>query len=399
MTGLSNELPEASGDGWVMIPYGEWPHERGLQRFQKEHAEEMVGYFKAVWNRIKRAIVGMPIFRGHPDLAAQLERELARESDPAKRAEIEGMIARVKEQYPDDAVYGHILDMEARDTGLALRLVLSEDGAALVNEEGLTKFSPHWLSKTLGTDGKRTIYAPVYLKSIGLTARPNIAVTSLVNTAPERAAETQPQNQSAMNKLIIALLAALGRPLANEASETEITTALTAALPHAQALALRPEAAALANEQTARTSAEAKITELTTALANEQTALANERTAHAAAVEAHATTLVNHAVATGRITEAEKPVWLGRLKRDFAAESTALANEQPKVKTTARTGDLGARKPANAAADQFTALVNEAMPHHGNNWAASWAAVKATPKGKALFEQMGTADAAASAKA
>lgn len=388
MTGLSNELPEASGDGWVMIPYGEWPHERGLQRFQREHAEEMVGYFKAVWNRIKRAIVGMPIFRGHPDLAAQLERELARESDPAKRAEIESMVARFKELYPDDAVYGHILDMEARDDGLALRLVLSEDGAALVNEEGLTKFSPHWLSKTLGTDGKRTIYAPVYLKSIGLTARPNIAVTSLVNTAPERAAEKPPQNESAMNKLIIALLAALGRPLANEASETEITNALTAALPHAQALASRPEPTALANEQTARTSAEAKITELTTALAN-------ERTAVAAAIEAHATTLVDHAIAAGRITEAEKPVWLGRLKRDFTAESAALANEQPKVKTQARTQQLGERKPANAAGDQFTALVNEAMPQHGNNWTAAWNAVKATAKGKALFDQMDAASAAA----
>lgn len=363
MTGLVNELAVDQADGWALIPYGEWPHDQGLQRFGKAEAEEMVGYFKNPWNRIKRALVGMPIFKGHPDLPA------------------------LANQYPDKTVYGQIFDMEARDAGLALRLVLSEEGAALVNEKGLTKFSPHWLAKTLGIEAGRTVFGPVFMKSIGLTDRPNIAVTSLVNSAPGGAAENQPQSHP-MNKLIIALLAALGRPLANEATETQISEALTAAVPVATALLQRPEATALANEQTARTTAESRLSELTTALANERTALAN-------AIEAHANTLVNHAVVAGRITEADKPIWLGRLKRDFASESTALANCQPVVKTKAKTEQLGNRKPASAAGDEFTALVNEAMPRHANNWTAAWAAVKATAKGKALFEQMNLQEDAA----
>ena len=371
MTGLANELAVEESDGWALIPYGEWPHEEGLQRFGRTEAEEMVGYFNNPWNRIKRALVGMPIYRGHPDLPA------------------------LANQYPDKTVYGYILAMEARAAGLALRLVLSEAGAALVNEKGLTKFSPHWLAKMLGMETGRKIYAPVFMKSIGLTDRPNIAVTSLVNAVPAGPADTNPQSKPAMNKLILALLAALGRPLANEATETQITEALTSAVPVATSLLARPEPTALANEQTARTGAEAKVTELTTALANEKTALANEKAAHLAAVEAHATTLVNHAITAGRITEAQKPVWLARLKRDFATESVALANEQKAVKTTARTVDLGARKGANVARDQFTALVNEAMPKHENNWHAAWNAVKATAAGKALYEQMETTSTAA----
>ncbi|MDP2226991.1 MAG: hypothetical protein Q8J78_05905, partial [Moraxellaceae bacterium] len=188
----------------------------------------------------------------------------------------------------------------------------------------------------------------------------------------------------AMNKHALALLAALGRPLANDATEDQITEAMQAAAPIAAALLTRPEPTALANEQTARTGAESKVTELTTALANEQTA-------HAAAIAAHAATLVYAATAAGRISEAQQPVWLARLKRDFAGESVALANEQPVVKTTARTADLGDRKGPSAASDQFTALVNEALPAHGNSWPAAWAAVKSTSKGKALFEQMSTA--------
>jgi hypothetical protein len=101
------------------------------------------------------------------------------------------------------------------------------------------------------------------------------------------------------------------------------------------------------------------------------------------------------AVAEGRITEAQKPVWLGRLTRDFAAESTALANERPAVKTAARTAGLGARKATSGAAEEFHALVNERTAK-GEAWSVAWEAVKRTTKGRALFEQMSAAPAAAS---
>ncbi len=345
MTGLSNEIDAATGDGWARIPYGEWPHAEGLQRFGREEADAMVGYFKSTWNRIKRAVVGMPIFRGHPDLAA------------------------VANEYPDKAVYGTIADLEARDDGLYLRPILSEAGAALVNEKGLKFFSPHWLARKLEPKNGRPVFAPAFLVSIGLTDRPNISGTSLVND--------QTKSASTMPTWLLALLG-----LANEATEAQVKTKVTDLL-------ARPETTALANETTARNAAESKATELAGKLTAAETALANERTALVNARKAHAETLVAGAVRDGRITEASRAVWLGRLERDFAAESTALANERVggAVKTAPRTADLGNRKAASPASDRFVALVNERTAK-GESWESAWAAVKASKEGKALFEQM-----------
>lgn len=379
VVGLSNELGALAGDGWAIIPYGQHPNDRGLQPFGKPEAERMVGYFKNGWNSIKRAFVGMPIYRGHPDMAKTVRAELKRATEPAQRASLQALINSIERRYPDKTVYGTITDLEARDEGLALRVVLTEEGAALVNESGLTSFSPHWL----GLDGPpvngKPTKIPVYLVSIGLTDRPNIPGTSLVND--------QPEFSPTMKKHILALLAALGRPLANEATDEQISAALEAASPVAQALIARPEATALANEQS-------RATQLAADLANANTALANERTALAAVTTARNELLVAEAIRAGRITEAEKPTWLGRLSTNFATESVALANERPAVKTRAATTGLGERKPANAASDQFTALVNERVAK-GERWEAAWDAVKATEQGKKLYADMNAPAAAA----
>jgi hypothetical protein len=375
LVGLGNELGSATGDGWALIPYGDHPNERGLQPFGRAQAEKMVGYFKNGWNRVRRAFIGMPILRGHPDMAATVRAELKREKDPAKQAGLQSLINSIERRYPDKTVYGTVTDLEARDAGLALRIVLTEEGEALVNEKGLTAFSPHWLCLDGEPVNGKPTKTPVYLVSIGLTDRPNITGTSLVNDAPDF---------PAMNKLLaIQILAALGRALANEATDEEVNAALALALPHAQALAARPETTALANEQSRATQLEAN-------LATAATALANERAAHAATAKARNELLVVGAIQAGRITEAQKPVWLGRLDRDFAAETVALANEQPAVKTRALTGDLGARKPGNAAGDKFTALVNERVAK-GEQWTPAWEAVKATTEGKALYDLMNAA--------
>lgn len=350
--GLTNEIDAATGDGWARIGYGEWPHERGLQRFGRAQADEMVGYFKNTWNRIKRAVVGMPIFRGHPDLKA------------------------IANQYPDKGVYGAIADMEARDDGLYIRPILSEEGAALVNEKGLKYFSPHWLARKLPDENGRPVYAPAFMVSIGLTDRPNIGGTSLVNSAPVGANENNKSENIIMLKWLIELLG-----LANEATEEQVKAKVTDLLK-------RPEPTALANEQTARTTAETQLTEAKNKLTTAETALANERTAHAATAKARNEALVASAIKDGRVVEANRQTWLSRLDRDFATESTALANEKPVVKMQPRTANLGARKQDNAARDQFTALVNEALPKNGGDWDRAWAAVKATPNGKTLFEQM-----------
>jgi len=121
-----------------------------------------------------------------------------------------------------------------------------------------------------------------------------------------------------------ALIKLLG--LANEATEEQITAAITA-------LQTRPEPQALANETAAKTAAEGKVTALEgekttlgTKLTEAQTALANER-------KARVDGLVADAIRTGRIVEAEKDTWARRLGENFEAESKVLANAVPKVKT------------------------------------------------------------------
>lgn len=396
LIGLGNEIVSPVGDGWALIPYGNHPNERGLQPFGKAEAEQMVGYFKNTWNTLKRAFVGMPILRGHPDMVGSVRKELARAKDPATRTSLQALINSIERRYPDKTVYGTIADMEARDDGLALRPVLTEAGAALVNEGGLTCFSPHWLCVPgQPIDGQAT-QVPVFLVSIGLTDRPNIAGTSLVNELGAESSElTAPSSQlpastlSPMNKtLVLELLATLGCPLANEASDEQLATALGTAKASAAELAARPEITALVNEQSRATQLTADLATAATQVETAVTALANERAAHAATTQARNETLVASAIQAGRIYEATKPVWLGRLARDFSTESMALANENAAVKTTPKTAELGGRKAPSAARDQFTALVNERLAK-GEAYDAAWQATKATTTGKALYEQMG----------
>lgn len=334
LVGFANELDLGSGEGWAQVaPYGEWPHADGLQRFGRAEADKMVSYFRKPWNRIKRAIVGLPIFAGHPDHKA------------------------FANSHTDRTRYGHVLDLEARDDGLYGRLVLSEDGADKVEKDGLKFLSPHWLANTLPSEGGRKVFAPVFLVSLGLTARPNIPGASLVNSQPD----------TAMPEWIKKLLG-----LANEASDDQVRASI-------EALQVRPEPTALANET-------ARATTLAAELEAQRTALANER-------KARIGDLVTAAVHAGRILEADGPAWTARLERDFATEATALANAKAALKTEARSAALGAQKPASSARDQFVALVNEAMPAHGLDWGKAWEAVKATSAGQALYQRMNTPQA------
>lgn len=392
LLGLANILATDSGarPGWARIPYGEWPHEEGLQRFGRAEAEEMVSYFRNGWNTLKRAVSGLPIFKGHPDLATELRRQLPRIEDSTTKCRLESRIASLDRQYPDSARYGAIGDMEARDDGLYLRPVLADTGAALVRDQGLKCFSPHWLAQRVENPGGRTVFRPVALLSIGLTDRPNIAGTSLVNQQPAFMHQA----------LLLELLAALGRELPAEATPEQIEAELTAAIPIATALRKKPEAP-LANEDSVRTALANELTSLRAEIENQKSkmenlsaSLANERTAHATTTTARNTLLVASAIREGRILESTRDVWLSRLDRDFASESAALANESAALKTAPRTHALGERKPANAAADEFTALVNEALPRHGHDWARSWAAVKSTPRGQSLYTRMQTTTSA-----
>lgn len=367
--GLGNEFGGVAGEGWARVPYGEWPHDLGLQRFGRPEAEEIVRYFKSTWNTLKRAITGLPIYRGHPDWADELEKQRTALANEADRRALDLRIADMRRRWPDRREYGSIADIEARADALYIKPVLTPAGAALVNEGGLKFFSPHWIGKELGTAGGKPVYGPAFLLSIGLTARPNIGGTSLVNS-------------QTMNKdLLIQLLAALGRTVAADATDEQLNTELTAAIPVATALKGRPEQTALANEQS-------RVTEIQGRLTVAETALANERTAHTATTKARNEALVSAAVREGRVVEANRAVWIGRLERDFAGESVALGNEKAAIKTESVTHGLGDRKAQASASSKFTALVNERVSKTNESWDAAWQATKRTAEGKALYTEM-----------
>lgn len=294
---LLNEV-QLDERGWALIPYGDWPHEMGMQKFHKPEAIRMANSFNDTAGRMRRAICGLPIFKGHPDHP----------------------VAAIANQYPDKEDKGQIAAVEARDNGLALKLVLSNAGAELVRK-GWKFISPMWIGQLISkVSDSYGVYAPVILQSVGLVAKPNIPSPALANAA------TAANPKTTMDPEMLKLLG-----LAVDATPAQISAAIKT---------LHTNAGTLANEQTAHTTAktalataEGKIvtlenaaTQAKTALTEAQTALANERTARI-------NDALDLAVRTGRCTIAERPTWEGRLKTNFIEEVKVLANAAPKVKT------------------------------------------------------------------
>lgn len=285
-----------------------WAHSKGFQRFGQKEAEAIVGAFRSVCGKLKRALVGAPVYRGHPD-----NPEMAN-------------------QYPDKTEYGQVCDMEVDDHGLRLKHVLSNAGAALATKLGLDRISPNWLvSDTGDTKDGRPIYAPFSIKSIGLVKRPNIPNLSLVNSA---------ENDPMKDKLILLLA------LANSATDDEILAAVTA-------FSKRPKAEDLDDAKNKLVLANAKVDTLEAQVASEKKraddgakALANERTV-AVRIE------LEGAIKTGKIAAADKPTWEKILANDFEAGKKILAAVPSKLKTKERASTETLSEADRAAREEF----------------------------------------------
>lgn len=304
---LGNDLPESATlinevtideRGWAVIPFGDWPHEMGMQKFHREQAQSIADGFNNVAGKFRRAICGLPIFKGHPDHP----------------------VAAIANQYPDKEEKGQIAAVEVRPNGLALKLILSNAGADLVRR-GWKFISPMWIGSLISKAGEafRT-YAPTELRSIGLVVKPNIPSPSLAN-----AAHAANQNKN-MNPETLKLLG-----LAADATPEQVATAVKA---------LKDKEGALANEQAVLTTTkgevaalQSKVTTLENAATKTGTELTEARTALANERKARIGDHVSQAIRAGRMTEAEKSTWEGRLTANFETEAAVLANAAPKVKT------------------------------------------------------------------
>jgi hypothetical protein len=378
---------ELDADGWATIPYGESHHNAQdgrsapgdetpdalkngvIQRFTRENAETFAADFKSFLGRIKRAVVGHPVFKGHPDAP------------------------RFANIFRDKTERGTISDMEVTDAGLRLRPVLTTQGAADV-ASGWNQFSPYWDLKFAGVNAAGLpVYEPFKLHSIGLVPRGNIPGLSLVNADPLFLT---------MKKEIIELLALLGITVPPETADEAMASFLAQA--KTKIGDLKPKAE-LDTAVAAKTKAEGDLATANASietLKGEKITLANS---HAEALKAErkerATVIVAAAVADGRIAAAEKDAKILTLANaaDFTAEADAIAKLKPTLKTKSNLGDLGNQgRDQTDRQTQFLSLVNAHMEKTGEkDYDAAYQAVENSDAGKALVAAM-TKPGSASAK-
>ena len=140
----------------LIAPWGDHPHRLGIQRVDEESIRRILRSFHSLRGRLKRALIGKPIYLGHPD------------ADPSVS------------QKP--SLYGLIQDLFRSEDGLHARITLTEAGAELVRA-GIRWLSPYWKAEPLEQKSSKgqSIYRPVEIISLGLTRSPNIRAQALTN--------------------------------------------------------------------------------------------------------------------------------------------------------------------------------------------------------------------------
>lgn len=144
-------------DDWVKIaPVGDFDHEFGIQRFDREAIASLAERFNSFISRLGRLFAGAPTFRGHPD------------TNP--------------EKYPDTMSYGWIMELKDRgEEGLWGRMKWTEEGRELVRKGHFKFVSPVVRGVEIGRENGRIVYRPQSLLSLGLTNTPNLPLPPLAN--------------------------------------------------------------------------------------------------------------------------------------------------------------------------------------------------------------------------
>jgi len=345
-------------EGWALIaPFGEHPktrfvkkngtvqRENFIQVLDHQSADQLLARENSLFRRIRRAVVGIPVYKGHPDLG-----DFAPESaSGSEKKEIIGTIDKIRKS--------------AR--GLEAHFILTPAGADAVEREGRKFPSALWYVQPVGRRGGAVLARPFKLLSAGLTAHPNISgVESLANARPAGATQEPTTLEEPDMKLIAGWLLANGVTLANADSPAESQLLEALQKLHASAAG---EAAALGNENTELKSQISNLKSTAAVLENENGALkaqaAAERKGRAAAV-------VDLAIARGKLAVAERPVRLEALENaaDFERDCAALLGSAARFKTTgsAESGKILANHgAAGDAREEYCAAVERHMKETG----------------------------------
>ncbi len=352
-------------EGWALIaPFGEHPKtryvkkngtvqcERFIQVLDQESADQLLSRENSLFRRIRRAVVGIPVYKGHPDLG-DYSPETA---GGGGKKEIIGAIDKVRKT----------------ERGLEAHFVLTPAGAEAVERQGCKYPSALWYVQPVGRRGGAVLARPFKLLSAGLTAHPNISgVESLANA--RHAGPTQEQNPTKEPdmKLIAGWLLANGATLANanNPAESEVLAALQKL--HASAAG---EAEALGNENGALSG---ENSDLKTRLSNLQcssTALENENGVLKAQATAErkgrAAAVVDLAIARGKLAVSERPARVQALENtaDFDRDSAALLDAATRFKTasSAESGKVLSNHGASGdAREEYCTAVERHMKESG----------------------------------
>lgn len=276
----------------LVVPYGRYPHKKTGTVQLVDHATALA-WANDVSAAKAAGAPGIPVYIGHPDVP-----ELAA-------------------KYPDKASKGWITAVSYIRTG-DTECSLSVEWCDAPKPGSFIYFSPYMA----GDDAAGGEVHIDELKSVGLTNKPNVTRFRLPNEAGE---EPNPE-RTTMNKL----LALLG--LAAEATEDEAVIKLQALLDENTSLKRKCEEMG------------AEVTTANTACDTAKKEMANER-------EARIGLLLDCAMTEGKVTPATKPVWEGRLRKDFPNEHIALGKEKPALKTrTEIPNELGDASPSGILA-------------------------------------------------
>ncbi len=336
---LGNDAATLDEEGWALIaPFGEHPktrvvkkngrlvEERFIQVLDNQSAEQLLSRENSLFRRIRRAVVGIPVYRGHPDL-----RDHAPETaGAAGKKEIIGTIDRVRKT----------------GRGIEAHFVLTPAGADAVEKDGCKYPSALWLVQPIGQRGEATLARPFKLLSAGLTAHSNISgVESLANARGDRqetssVAKAMEDRQEPEMKLIAGWLLAQGAALANAESPTE-----TQVLEALQKLhtAKAGEVTSLGNEKSTLAGENADLKFRISSLNSSAAALENEKadlkTQIAGLKSGQATAVVDLAIARGKLNVAERSARIEALgnAQDFEKEASTLLASATRYRTAGST--------------------------------------------------------------
>jgi hypothetical protein len=225
---LQNDTVAIDDDGWALIaPFGRWPktrvfndggqvkEQKFIQVVDNEAVDSMVGKENSLFSKLKRAWVGIPIYKGHGDL---------RDHDPKAL----GNDQKIK--------LGVVDKIRKTPRGIEAHFALDNDGAEAVGA-GWKLPSSLWLVQPIGNEGDSILARPFKLLSVALTRFPNIAgVESLANqvdqAVPELIVKTETPQNMTLKENLIGLLVGRGITLPDPASDQDLFRA-TAALANA----------------------------------------------------------------------------------------------------------------------------------------------------------------------